>query len=912
MKGIPKIFSLTCIMLLLEMLFVMAPAQAQPYTYVTNSGCSTVSVINNGENTVIGNSIQVGNLPRGLAITPDGKFAYVVNFIGDNVSVIDLNSEGNIVATVRVSARPDDVAITPNGDYAYVTSLLNKISVIATATNTIETTISLPAGSRGPGGIAFTRNGYAYVANFGSNNVSVININNQNTIEKTIEVGRQPTEIAITPDDRFAYVTNHGSASVSVIDIEKNEVDKTFTVGTRPLGIAVSPDGKNAFVTNVGPNALGPDYVSVIDITAGTVDKEAFTVGTDPFGIAVSPDGNYAYVANRLSHNISVIDIENKEVEHVPVGCAPFDVAIGSEAYTAATYDVVRALDPGTEYVNLTEGPTASPYVSPLGKKTAVMIFVEFPGSFTLTTQSIDDLRDARLPSEVIQGNEGIQGLKTQTIENVTFSRWDQFLSALKVAIGDANTDQYKSQILQHAVIPKETPPASLSTRDLSTSAVGQDKLGHGEAQQLFREQSYGKMQLEVTPIDGWARMPKTSIEYTGGDGVFTWEEHKKYIADALTRPEFAGVNVTDYDMVFIVAAPTAENSMSGSLHVGNIWLSPAYVRTQGNIDVGGSSLELSVVTFGNDSYTNRFTNLVHEMGHVFGLPDLYPFSDFSSETVVGPWDLMDNIFAGTTFFGWHRHKMGWLDPLRKKYLKQGEWSGIVSPLSSCCGTSMVVIPDERVDRPSKVFVVELTEPVLQSGSTTEYSSSNGVLIYSVDATIESGHHPVKVYSNNLADLWQAPYTTGDTFDHSDSPMTVEVGRKVDRGYELKISVKDNSLPPQRERVEGVVLTFTQIDDMVEIYLNGNSIPAWTHDILRYNEPPVTWSVPLVSGRTNKIEVKVFNRAASGTLHGTVEFRYSDGSRISRIEEHRWTLKPNYQVPRAPDPFEHYTVEIPY
>ena len=32
-------------------------------------------------------------------------------------------------------------------------------------------------------------------------------------------------------------------------------------------------------------------------------------------------------------------------------------------------------------------------------------------------------------------------------------------------------------------------------------------------------------------------------------------------------------------------------------------------------------------VTFGTDSYSNRYINLVHEVGHLFGLPDLYPDS---------------------------------------------------------------------------------------------------------------------------------------------------------------------------------------------------------------------------------------------------------------------------------------------
>jgi M6 family metalloprotease-like protein len=306
----------------------------------------------------------------------------------------------------------------------------------------------------------------------------------------------------------------------------------------------------------------------------------------------------------------------------------------------------------------------------------------------------------------------------------------------------------------------------------LTTQSVGDHLLGNGEAQKLFTAQSYGKMTLDVTRVDRWRRMPRPVGDYTGPDDAFDFDEHKAYLTDAAAL--FPEVRFSDYRIVFVVATPTPK-----------IELSPAFNARPGSGARTPTGEVRLAVTFGNDSYSNRYTNLVHEVGHLFGLPDLYPDGRCSRATVVGPWDLMDNIFEGNIFFGWHRHKMGWLDQERKTFLGRGEWSGTLSRLSAPYGTSLVVIPVGSDPRPSKVFVVELVEPVLEKNSTN--LTGDGVLIYSVDATIATGCLPVKVYSKNASDLWQAPYIGGDTFNDPAAPMIVEVERKVGDGYALRI-----------------------------------------------------------------------------------------------------------------------------
>src|SRR5580658_7701792 len=130
----------------------------------------------------------------------------------------------------------------------------------------------------------------AYVANLGSNNVSVINTTS-NSVVATVNVGSQPNGIAITPDQTRAYVAN-GGGEVWVLATAGNTVLAKVSLGGYPTAVAITPDGTRAYVTRTNSN-----NVSVIDTASNTVTA-TIPVGTAPSGIAITPDGAHAYVAN--------------------------------------------------------------------------------------------------------------------------------------------------------------------------------------------------------------------------------------------------------------------------------------------------------------------------------------------------------------------------------------------------------------------------------------------------------------------------------------------------------------------------------------------------------------------------------------------------------------------------------------
>lgn len=98
----------------------------------------------------------------------------------------------------------------------------------------------------------------AFVANRGSNTVSVVNLQDL-TVVATIPVGQQPYGVVVAPEDTFVFVANSGSDSISVIDTTTLQLVATIPMGDRPAGLAAA--ASRLYVTH-----LLTGLVSVIDI----------------------------------------------------------------------------------------------------------------------------------------------------------------------------------------------------------------------------------------------------------------------------------------------------------------------------------------------------------------------------------------------------------------------------------------------------------------------------------------------------------------------------------------------------------------------------------------------------------------------------------------------------------------------
>lgn len=323
-------------------------------------------------NTVI-KTIQFSNDPGGIAVTPDGNYVYVaINYEG--IVRVIRTSDNTVVDTIDIGGDSRyDVAITPNGEFVYVTDFDGQIiRVIQTLDNKVVDTVP-PDDSPYifPSSLAITPNGHTvYVTNSCNpcNAVSVIQTSNNTMVDYIIVgpsddvVGACPQGIAVTPDGHYVYVANAfdytipggtDDGTVSVIRTSDNIVVKTILVGGNPVDVAITPDGEYVYVS------VDDTTVSVIRTSDNTlVDTITDGVGPRPSRMAVTPNGAYVFVVNHHSNTVSVIQTsDNTVVDTITVGYGPWCIAItpnGNTAYVGKeddnTVSVIGIGPPGADY----------------------------------------------------------------------------------------------------------------------------------------------------------------------------------------------------------------------------------------------------------------------------------------------------------------------------------------------------------------------------------------------------------------------------------------------------------------------------------------------------------------------------------------------------------------------------------
>jgi YVTN family beta-propeller protein len=169
----------------------------------------------------------------------------------------------------------------------------------------------------------------AYVANnpddiSHSGSVSVISIENNSKIGD-VTVGDAPRDIAVSSSG-IVYVANFGSDTVSVITTNPwNNTMKVenVTVGDGPIAIDSNVPSDRAYVANTDS-----DTVSVITTNPwnNTMKVENVTVGDAPRDIAVDIYSDTVYVAKPYSDSVSIIDgTANKVVAGVTFQVYPFN-----------------------------------------------------------------------------------------------------------------------------------------------------------------------------------------------------------------------------------------------------------------------------------------------------------------------------------------------------------------------------------------------------------------------------------------------------------------------------------------------------------------------------------------------------------------------------------------------------------
>ena len=235
----------------------------------------------------------------GLVSGPDGAL-YAVNLQNDTVYKLDGQTRA-VAATAKVGYRPYASALSPDGKTLAVSNWGSEsVSLLNAADLTQQARVTV---GNHPNELVWGRDGRLFVANAGSNTVSVIE---GGTVIETIKtsldpldpIGSTPDALALSPDGKRLYVANADNNDVAVVDTsdaKESRVLGFLPTGWYPSALTVSPDGRTLY----------------IGTGKGLKFRANSTPTLPPPNVHTQPVGGrkYNYIGGILSGTVSVVTL---------------------------------------------------------------------------------------------------------------------------------------------------------------------------------------------------------------------------------------------------------------------------------------------------------------------------------------------------------------------------------------------------------------------------------------------------------------------------------------------------------------------------------------------------------------------------------------------------------------------------
>jgi len=345
-------------------LFIISRGATSVGTYqFSSSGALTLST----------NSIATGPNPLGILITPQQKFAYVADDSGStldggiyeysvdkqtgglsNVNNNPSNTSSTTTASITINSgiTPVAMATDSKGTFLFVANRgSNNISVY-----TIDPTYGFlteiagspfPTGAAAPVGLV-ARGTNLFVADAGNGAGGAISVFTFDATKGTLTAvsgspfpaGQHLSAVDADASGKFLYATDDQLNEVLGFSIGSNGQltamsTPSYATGTAPAYIRVNPAGGALYVANHGSNDLS---VFTFDSSSGALTAASgspIKVGTAPACIALDAGNNLMFVGNSGSANISVFKVSGGTL--TAASGSPFNSSSYSQPIELAT-----------------------------------------------------------------------------------------------------------------------------------------------------------------------------------------------------------------------------------------------------------------------------------------------------------------------------------------------------------------------------------------------------------------------------------------------------------------------------------------------------------------------------------------------------------------------------------------------
>ena len=294
---------------------------AKDRIFVTNEKSNNISVID-AETLNVEHTIDVGDRPRGIGLSPDSSELYVAISEENKIVVLDPNSL-KILRDFEAGSDPETFGVHPNGNIYISNEDDAKASVFdpKTGKQLAEFKVGLE-----PEGVAISPDGKRVIVTSESTNMLHVIKAPENVIESNILIGSRPRAAVFTKSGDIAYATAEISGEVVKVDMNKAKILKTASLGdakAKPKDVILAKDEKTIYVAGGRANKIIVMDADTLEIIKG------IPVGKRVWGLAMSGDGQRVFTTNGVSGTVSVIDTgKNEVIKTIEVGKFPWGVVV--------------------------------------------------------------------------------------------------------------------------------------------------------------------------------------------------------------------------------------------------------------------------------------------------------------------------------------------------------------------------------------------------------------------------------------------------------------------------------------------------------------------------------------------------------------------------------------------------------
>lgn len=292
-----------------------------------------------------GRSLQLGDLPLNIQISPSQKLMAVTNNgqSKHSIQLIDPQGEkilheqpiGKAWYGLKFSADEKKLyASGANDNIILVYPIINKKLAPA---DTLVLGKRWPAEKIGPTGLEVDDAGKRlYTVTKENNSLYVFDLSTKKLLHR-VNLGAEAYDCLLSPDKSKLYISLWGSDKLAVYDTKTNRVTNEIFTENHPNEIIQNRSGKYLFVANANDNS-----VSVIDTQVGKVIEVISTAlyptrltGSTTNGLALSEDEKILYVANADNNCLAVFNVstpgKSRSKGFIPTGWYPTNVRVAGK-----------------------------------------------------------------------------------------------------------------------------------------------------------------------------------------------------------------------------------------------------------------------------------------------------------------------------------------------------------------------------------------------------------------------------------------------------------------------------------------------------------------------------------------------------------------------------------------------------